>query len=105
MTYFILGVLIAAIVFYFLKKSFKENEQERHEALPQAENNQYEGLRDMALNTTPEQQQLSVSRDQTKVYGIIMDWALGNGIATLTSFSTGDASLYYSSGGGMIAAG
>jgi len=34
-----------------------------------------------------------------------MDWDLGDGIATFISFSTGDASMYLSSGGGLIGGG
>jgi hypothetical protein len=34
-----------------------------------------------------------------------MDWDLGEGTATLTSFLSGDASVYLSSGGGIIGGG
>ena len=34
-----------------------------------------------------------------------MDWDIGEGTATLVSFTTGDASLYLSSGGGFIGGG
>jgi len=34
-----------------------------------------------------------------------MDWDVGGGIATLSSYATGDASMYLSSGGGMIGGG
>ena len=65
----------------------------------------YNGLRDMALNTTAAQLELNIAADQVLVYGVVMDWDLGEGIATLVSFSTGDASMYLSSGGGVIGGG
>ena len=47
-----------------------------------------------------------MSDEQIKAYGIIMDWSLGDdGIVTLTCFETGDASMYLSSGGGIIGGG
>lgn len=64
--------------------------------------NHYQDLRNMALRVTPEQLHLSLPADRTKVFGVIMDWDLGEGIATFVSFETGDASMYLSSGGGMI---
>ncbi len=36
------------------------------------------------------------------MFGVVMDMPLAQGTATLTSFQTGDASLYFSSGGGFI---
>ena len=41
----------------------------------------------------------------TVVYGVIMDWEMGGAIATIISYQTGDASLYLSSGGGVIGGG
>ena len=54
----------------------------------------------MALSATPEQLGLPTS-DETKVFGIVMDWDSGDGIATVAAFETGDASMYLSSGGGV----
>ena len=68
-------------------------------------NNPYNDLRNMALGATAKQIGVQFSTDQTKIYGIIMDWDLGEGTATLVSFLSGDASVYLSSGGGFIGAG
>ena len=65
----------------------------------------FEGLRNMAFSATPEQLGLSLSTDKTVVYGVIMDWEMSNAIATTVSYQTGDASLYLSSGGGVIGGG
>ena len=65
-------------------------------------NNPYNGLREMAFSVTAEQIGVQLPVDQTKIYGVVMDWDLGEGTATLISFISGDASLYFSSGGGII---
>jgi len=46
-----------------------------------------------------------LQEDQTIVYGVIMDWGMPDAIATIVSYQTGDASLYLSSGGGVIGGG
>lgn len=70
-----------------------------------ATENAFEELRNMAFTATPEQLELSLPADKTVVYGVIMDWEMGNGITTTVSYQTGDASLYLSSGGGVIGGG
>lgn len=67
--------------------------------------NPYEDVRNMALNTTPEMLGLKIASDKTKVYGVVMDSNIGTGIATYAFFQTGDASLYTSTGGGVIGGG
>ncbi|SEL94271.1 ribonuclease E inhibitor RraB [Parapedobacter koreensis] len=67
--------------------------------------NAFEGLRSMAFSTEPDQLRLALPIDKTVVYGVIMDWEMGGAIATITSYQTGDASLYLSSGGGIIGGG
>jgi hypothetical protein len=67
--------------------------------------NIYSDMRNMALSTTAEQMGIQRPAEQTKVYGVIMDWDFGEGTATLISFISGDASLYLSSGGVVIGGG
>jgi hypothetical protein len=64
--------------------------------------NAYADLRTAALHATPQQLKLSLPAAGTVVFGIVMDWDLGSGIATVVSFQTGDASMYLSTGGGTI---
>lgn len=59
----------------------------------------------MALGTKPEQLGLSLPSSKTVVYGIVMDWDVRNGTASIIAFMTGDASIYFSSGGGIIGGG
>jgi len=41
----------------------------------------------------------------SEIFGVIMDWEIGGGFATLVVFKTGYASIYLSSGGGVIGGG
>ena len=81
--------------------------KQRADTIPEQsdKDNPYEGLRRMALNISPAQLQLTLPNDRKIVYGVVMDWNMNRGMATLTAFTTGDASLYFSSGGGMLGAG
>lgn len=65
-------------------------------------NNPYTDMRNMALGVTEDQLGVQLAADQSKIYGVVMDWDLPEGTATLVSFVSGDASLYLSSGGGVI---
>src|SRR5690606_9546183 len=69
------------------------------------QDNAFNDLRKMALSITPDQLGLEISENQTSVYGIVMDWNLGDGIATMSAYQTGDASMYLSSGGAVIGGG
>lgn len=46
-------------------------------------------------------EQLNLNVEENEAYGIIVDWNVGNGIVTITSFNPGEASMYLSSGGGV----
>jgi hypothetical protein len=65
--------------------------------------NPYEGLRKMAF--TMNLHKLGLSLNDSEIFGVIMDWDIGSGIVTLVAYKTGDASIYLSSGGGVIGGG
>jgi len=62
------------------------------------EENPYTGLRDLSFSATPEELKLKLDENKTIVFGIVMDWDIGQAIATTSAFKTGDASLYISTG-------
>lgn len=106
-------VLVVSLVFYISScksksstNTHKMDEQHAQETTQSKKvdpkKNLYQDLRNLALNETMEQIGVQFPDNQTKIYGVIMDWDLGEGTATLVSFSSGDASLYLSSGGGVI---
>jgi len=67
----------------------------------QLPDNPYIGLRTQAMNATYEQLGISLKNDND-IYGMIMDWNMGDVIVTVVAFRTGDASVYLSSGQGFI---
>ncbi|MBK8390629.1 MAG: hypothetical protein IPL23_15670 [Saprospiraceae bacterium] len=113
MTYKIIGlVLIVGLVFYITScknissaatnKKVKQIQDTTQPKKVDPNNNPYQDLRSLAFGATMEQIGVNFSADQTKIYGVIMDWDVGEGTATLVAFLSGDASLYLSSGGGVI---
>lgn len=67
--------------------------------------NAYEELRNMAFTVSPDTLGLHLSKDKTEVYGVIMDWEMGGAVATTIAYMSGDASMYTSTGGGVIGGG
>jgi hypothetical protein len=65
----------------------------------------YNELREMAIWTKPGQLGLSLASGKTVVYGVVMDWDVKNGTASIISFLSGDASIYFSSGGSIVGRG
>ena len=114
MTYIIIGVILGGIVYYLTScgnnspanHKQKISDQDTNQSKERQTNeNPFFELRNMAFTATPEQLGLSLPTDKTVVYGIIMDWELGDGTATTVAYQSGDASLYLSSGGGVIGGG
>ena len=115
MTYIIIGIILAGgLVFYLIscgnrsKVNDKQTIAEQDTSKPkvhQTKENAFEGLRNMAFTATTEQLGLSLPTDKTIVYGVIMDWEMGDATASTIAYQTGDASLYLSSGGGVIGGG
>jgi hypothetical protein len=114
-TYVLIGfIIIAGAIIYLTRSKSKtsttsaDNSQVQQNDTAKTKkpiDNPYNDLRQLAFNATPEQTQLTKVTAANKVYGVIMDWDLGQGIATLASFETGEASMYLSSGGGIIGGG
>jgi len=115
MTYIIIGIILTGGLIFYLtscRNNSTANDSiltpdqgtTKHE-VHQSKENAFEGLRNMAFSVTPQQLGLSLSTDETVVYGVIMDWEMGGATATTVSYQSGDASLYLSSGGGVIGGG
>ena len=65
-------------------------------------NNAFNEMRNRALTFPSEQFEIEHQTATPIVYGVVMDWNLGEGTATFVSFMSGDASMYTSTGGGVI---
>ena len=115
MIYIIIGIILGGgLVFYLTSCGNKSTANDKQTiadqdttkpTVHQTKENTFEGLRNMAFTATPEQLGLSLPTDKTVVYGVVMDWEMGGATATTVSYQTGDASLYLSSGGGVIGGG
>jgi hypothetical protein len=112
MIYALLGlILFVGLAFYLTSCNNKSQGQTelRQDTTARkkvdSNNNPYNELRNLAFSATEEQIGIQFPSEQTKIYGIVMDWDLGEGTATLVTFLSGDASLYLSSGGGVIGGG
>ncbi|XOV66572.1 MAG: hypothetical protein ACFHU9_13170 [Fluviicola sp.] len=80
---------------------FSRNKKPKQEV----KENPYPGLRTMAFSVSSEDLGLNLDETNSSLYGVIMDWDMGNGIVTLVAYKSGDTSLYISSGAGFIGAG
>ena len=105
MTYLIIfGLLIACGLIYYLttgKKSKTVDKQSTKRTI-QPKDNPYMGLRGQIFESTPEQIGLTTMTDE-RPYAIVMDMGMGrDGTATLVSIIDGNASMYLSTGGGVI---
>jgi hypothetical protein len=95
---FVLVVFVVAVLL-FLGRRISAQKPDSAAAL---KNNPYLGLRQMAFAQSREGLQLPASAKPTQPWGAIMEWGTGGGAMTLVAFADGSASIYLSSGGGMI---
>lgn len=58
----------------------------------------YLDLRSMAFEASAQ----DIGLTTESPYGLIVDWHVGSGVATIVAYATGDASLYLETGGGII---
>jgi hypothetical protein len=112
MTYIIIGLVLAGGLAFYLanRKSIgtekvSTGNERTNERTPQTKENAYKGLRNTAFSANPDQLDLELPEDQTSVFGVIMDWEMDGATATTVAYLTGDASLYLTTGGGVIGGG
>lgn len=77
----------------------KKPEQEKDPAA------QSRDLREMALSVTAADLKLAPIEARPHVWGVLMEMGYPDAVATLSVFADGSASLYISTGGGVIGAG
>jgi hypothetical protein len=65
----------------------------------------FHDLRRQVLTLTPDAAGVEPTAALPDVWAVIMDWGVGNGVATVVAIADGTLSLYLSSGGGVIGAG
>ncbi len=62
----------------------------------------YAGLRKEALNTSPMNVGMAGQVQDDEPYGMLMEMTIASSVVTLACFGSGDASVYYQTGGGMV---
>ena len=62
----------------------------------------YLALREVAFSTKSEDVEVQAKPGAEQVYGVIVEFEGDGGLATAVGFASGDASVYYSTGGGRI---
>ena len=75
---------------------------QRLQAPEEKKANNYSFLRAQALNWKCPQPVPTESGGRAKPCAVVMDWAVGSGVSTVVAVLDGSASIYHSTGGGMI---
>ena len=63
------------------------------------------GLRDQVMRTPPEKLSFVADTDFPDVYGVLVDWPIGDAVASILALRDGSASLYTTSTFGIIGGG
>ena len=102
------GLLIAVIlilIVYVIARSRRSPALPQKQATPDPKaspESVYEGMRNMVLGGTRERFGLPPTSTPTEPWGVVMDWGVDRGTATVMALSDGSASIYLSGGGGYI---
>jgi len=97
----LLLLITLGVLYAFKGKSKSDENQNKKHKQTKVSDNRYPGLRTQAINVTAEQLQLQLDNDND-LFGIVMDWNMGDAIVTVVSYKTGDASVYLSTGQAFI---
>jgi hypothetical protein len=99
------GLLIAVIlilIVYVIARSRRSPAS--HPTKPRIEPKEsvYEGMRNMVLSGTRERFGLPPTSSPEEPWGVVMDWGVDRGTATVMALADGSASIYLSGGGGYV---
>ena len=98
----LLTVLFVIVLGYSVRKPVSAQEK-KPDAEAKAQMSQaMKGLRDRLLTSSAEQVGLSSEDAKAKVWGAMVEVAFAEGVATVVSLRDGTASLYTSTGGGIL---
>lgn len=96
--YILLIILQAGVIVFILWWSKRKKKA-------QPVTNAYEEFREQALSITPTQLKIAIPNTEILVYGVVMDWDLGDSMITIAAYINGGASMYFSTGGGKTGGG
>lgn len=101
----LIAVILIMIVYVIARSRTRQSEPQKAgpaiEPQPSPET-VYQGLRNMVLCGTRERFGLAHTSSPTEPWGVVMDWGVPSGTATVMALSDGSASIYLSSGGGYL---
>jgi len=100
-----IGVAILVVVGLFILKGRQGPNPPTEEKSSKSVSEAFIGLRKIGLEATPAEVGIDPSALDSGVWAVVMDWEISGNIATLVAIADGTASLYLSSGGGIIGAG
>ena len=98
----ILAIIAGVILVIFGLSRFVYARSPKQAESKTASKNAYQGLRNLVFQSTRAKLGLPPESTPTQPWGVVMDWGLPEGTATVVAFSDGSASVYLSSGGGFI---
>lgn len=103
--------IIVAIVLVILWLSWRTRQNRSSHGAQEPAGNQpsdpqaYVDLRSLMLQGSRQKFDLPAASSPTEPFGVLMDWGIPNGTATVVAMADGNASVYLSSGGGFIGGG
>lgn len=102
----LLIAIVIVVLIYLLARSRRSSEPAKPPVQvanpPAPPETVYQGLRNMVLCGTRERFGLEATASPTEPWGVVMDWGVPNGTATVMALSDGSASIYLSGGGGYL---
>jgi hypothetical protein len=102
---YILAILVqAGVLVFFVRRAIKKKNAKPAVTSPYPPGS-YEQHRHTAIQVTAQQLGLTMQPGVTRVYGIVMDWDMNGTVLTLTSYITGAANAFLSSGASIIGVG
>ncbi|HEX3072546.1 MAG TPA: hypothetical protein VHP30_02930 [Ignavibacteriales bacterium] len=91
---FLLNMTFAQNIFGDTRQDSTNNERESYDM--------YLKMRDLAFSITPDKLHLNMKEMENQIYGTLIEFKLESAFVTIAAFISGDASIYFSSGGGFI---
>jgi len=102
-------VFLAAIAAFFLRTRSRgqaSTDGKTEPAKTQSDPREvYIGLRNSMLRGSRSKFSLTAASSPTEPWGVAMDWGVEKGTVTVVALSDGSASVYFSTGGGLIGGG
>jgi len=98
----IVAVVVVAAIWFVTKSHAQSGAASKPEGKPPEPKQAYLGLRKTMLDGPRTKFGLPPTSKPIEPWGVLMDWGVNNGVATVVATSDGSASVYFTSGGGYI---